>query len=116
MQIQDILYYVFWAGLFFVMMRFGCGAHIMGHGHHHGASEPDHSPRTSVPSVPPDRVTDPVCGMILQASAAKTAAYQGQIHYFCSQNCREKFEAAPESYTKSGSIAALEKEHQHGCC
>jgi hypothetical protein len=26
---------LFWAGMFFVMMRFGCGAHIMGHGHHH---------------------------------------------------------------------------------
>jgi YHS domain-containing protein len=116
MQIQDILYYAFWAGLFFVMMRFGCGAHIMGHGHHHGAAEPDHALRTSVPSVPPDRVTDPVCGMTLQASAAKTAAYQGQIYYFCSQNCREKFEAAPVSYAKSGNVAALEKEHQHGCC
>jgi YHS domain-containing protein len=115
MQIQDILYYVFWAGLFFVVMRFGCGAHIMGHGRHHGASEPDHAPRTSVPSVQ-DRVTDLVCGMILQASAAKTAAYQGQIYYFCSQDCREKFEAAPESYVKSASVASLEKEHQHGCC
>ena len=37
MHIQDILYYVFWAGLFIVMMRFGCGAHIMGHSHHHTA-------------------------------------------------------------------------------
>jgi YHS domain-containing protein len=116
MQIQDILYYVFWAGVFFVTMRFGCGAHIMGHGPHHGTSEPDHAPRTSVPSVPPDRVTDPVCGMTVQASAAKTAAYQGHIYYFCSQKCREKFEAAPESYAKSGSAVSLEKEHQHGCC
>jgi YHS domain-containing protein len=56
------------------------------------------------------------CGMTLQASAAKTAAYQGQIYYFCSQDCREKFEAAPESYVKSASVASLEKEHQHGCC
>jgi hypothetical protein len=35
MHIQDVLYYGFWAGLFFLMMRFGCGRHIMGHGHRH---------------------------------------------------------------------------------
>jgi YHS domain-containing protein len=116
MHIQDVLYYVFWAALFFVMMRFGCGAHIMGYGHHHSTAEPDHALRTSVPSVPPDQVTDPVCSMTLQASAAKTAAYRGRIYYLCSQDCREKFEAAPESYAKSGSVASLEKEHQHGCC
>jgi YHS domain-containing protein len=115
MQIQDILYYVFWAGLIFVIMRFGCGAHIMGHGHHHGAAEPDHSPRTSVPPVPSDRVTDPVCGLTLQASAAKISAYHGQIYYFCSQKCREKFEAASEFFAKRANVASLEKEHQHGC-
>ncbi|HQT79651.1 MAG TPA: YHS domain-containing protein [Rhodopila sp.] len=116
MQIQDILYYLFWAGLFFAMMRFGCGAHVMGHGHHKNASEPDQASRTSVPSVPLDRVTDPVCGKTVKAAAAKTAVYQGQVYYFCSQNCREKFEAAPASYAKSQSMASPQKEHQHGCC
>lgn len=55
MQLQDVLYYVFWAGLFFVMMRYGCGAHIMGHGHHHGATEPDQARQTGVPSARPIR-------------------------------------------------------------
>jgi YHS domain-containing protein len=99
MQIQDILYYVFWAGLFFVMMRFGCGAHIMGHGHHHhAAAVPDPAPGTGVKPPVPERVTDPACGMNVQTSVAKTAAYRGQIYYFCAQKCREKFESAPESY------------------
>ncbi len=98
MQIQDILYYVFWAGLFFVMMRFGCGAHIMGHGHHHAAAVPDPAPETGVKPPVPERVTDPVCGMNVQTSVAKTAAYRGHIYYFCSQKCRDKFESAPESY------------------
>lgn len=35
MQWQNVLYYLIWAGVFFAIMRFGCGAHIMGHGHHH---------------------------------------------------------------------------------
>jgi len=29
---ETILYFLFWAGLIFIMMRFGCGAHVMGHG------------------------------------------------------------------------------------
>jgi YHS domain-containing protein len=115
MHVQDIMYYLFWAGLFFVMMRFGCGAHIMGHGHHHDASATDEAPRTSVPSTLPDQVTDPVCKMTLQVSAAKTAVHSGQTYYFCSSKCRETFEAAPETYAKSGGVAAFKKEHQHGC-
>ncbi|MCK9994604.1 MAG: hypothetical protein Dbin4_03124 [Alphaproteobacteria bacterium] len=31
---NSLLYFALWAGLIFVMMRFGCGAHIMGHGGH----------------------------------------------------------------------------------
>ena len=40
-QLGNILYLLLWAGVFFFMMRFGCGAHIMGHGHHHGRKEDD---------------------------------------------------------------------------
>jgi len=32
---QSLLYFLLWAGLFLVFMRFGCGAHVMGHGHGH---------------------------------------------------------------------------------
>jgi hypothetical protein len=40
-QLGNILYFLLLAGLFVVMMRFGCGAHVMGHGHHHGAKSSD---------------------------------------------------------------------------
>jgi YHS domain-containing protein len=105
MHLQDVIYYLVWAGLFFVMMRYGCGAHIMGHGHHHAGST------QGAPAVS-DPVTDPVCGMKLQSATAKTSAYQGQVYYFCSLNCREKFEAAPQTYTTA---ARPEKEGSHGC-
>ena len=85
MHLQDVLYYVFWAGLFFVMMRFGCGAHIMGHGHHHHTSDPDYDTATSTAALPPGQAIDPVCDMSVETSTAKTAAYQGGIYYFCSQ-------------------------------
>ena len=33
---EALLYFALWAGFIFLMMRFGCGAHIMGHGHGDG--------------------------------------------------------------------------------
>ena len=45
------LYFLLWGAFFFVMMRFGCGAHIMGHGHGHrrGGSKPDDAPPVGDP-------------------------------------------------------------------
>ena len=46
-------------------------------------------------------VTDPVCGMqIEEKSAAGSATYGGQRHYFCSGTCRGKFVADPAGYLK----------------
>ncbi|MDE2227772.1 MAG: YHS domain-containing protein [Alphaproteobacteria bacterium] len=110
MQAGTVLYFLVWAGLFFLMMRFGCGAHIMGHGHHHDgarADKPGGNPRWA----PPDKAVDPVCGMTVQTDGAKSAVHDGQVYYFCSQNCREKFEAAPASYAKPTTAAQGEKHH-----
>ena len=35
------LYFLLWGVFFLVMMRFRCGAHVMGHGHGHGGKNPD---------------------------------------------------------------------------
>jgi YHS domain-containing protein len=100
-QLGNILYFLLLAGLFFFMMRFGCGAHIMGHSHHHGAkSSDDHASDGSLRWVPPDRAVDPVCGMTIKTNDAKSAVYNGQAYYFCSQDCRQKFEAKSASYAK----------------
>lgn len=100
MQLDNILYFLLWAGLFFVMMRFGCGAHIMGHGHHHGETGSDDLGDGNLRWVPPDQAVDPVCGMTVQTAGAKSAVYGGHVYYFCSRDFREKFEAAPASYAK----------------
>ena len=34
---EALLYFLLWGGLFFVLMRFGCGSHVTGH--QHGKSE-----------------------------------------------------------------------------
>ena len=56
------LYFLLWGALFFVLMRFGCGVHIMGGGHRHGGNdeEPDgtHLRDTNVPTVRAERNHD----------------------------------------------------------
>ena len=48
------LYFLLWGAFFFVMMRFGCGAHIMGHGHghRHSGNKPDDASSNADPNVP----------------------------------------------------------------
>lgn len=104
MHLQDVLYFLFWAAFIFVMMRLGCGAHIMGHGHHHGSQEDSHGPAPSGQSSPAEQAIDPVCGMSVRTATAKTRVYQGCTYYFCSQTCLEKFELKPQSYVKSASV------------
>jgi YHS domain-containing protein len=91
-----------WGGFFFLMMRIGCGAHMMGghanHGSHGEVGE----------------TKDPVCGMkVDQSSAASASGHGGKTYYFCSITCRDKFEKEPEKYTTQ--VAAGQK-YSHGGC
>ena len=98
---QTLFYFLIGGGLFFLMMRFGCGAHVMGHahGHHHDGGKPDSSPSVDRARwTPPVKDTDPVCGMTIETAGSKSTIYDGHVYHFCSQDCREKFEAAPKSY------------------
>jgi membrane fusion protein, copper/silver efflux system len=49
-------------------------------------------------------VKDPVCGMGVDKSKALAAGrkreYGGETYYFCSDQCKHKFEAKPDSYVK----------------
>jgi membrane fusion protein, copper/silver efflux system len=49
-------------------------------------------------------VKDPSCGMEVDQSkaevAGKVSQYGGKTYYFCSDQCKRKFEANPESYVK----------------
>lgn len=42
--------------------------------------------------------TDPVCGMKAAANPEKSATYQGQTYYFCSNGCVAKFNSDPMRY------------------
>jgi len=44
---------------------------------------------------------DPVCGMqVSEGGAAATSQHMGKTVYFCSQACKEKFDANPQAYTQ----------------
>jgi len=80
------------AVLFFVMMRYGCGAHMMHHGKQHGSTHHD---------TPPNRHrndTDPVCGMKVDPDQAYSKTVDGTTWWFCSRSCLDSFEAEPSRY------------------
>ena len=94
---------LFWGLLFFLMMRFGCGSHIGGHGRHgsHGKRDEPAGGATK----------DPVCGMTVDPEKSTAAStYRGKTYHFCSASCRDTFEQAPEKYLSG----AAQGEHQHG--
>ncbi len=44
---------------------------------------------------------DPVCGMSVDENAAPAKSdYQGRTYYFCSTECKMKFDKEPQKYTK----------------
>jgi uncharacterized membrane protein YraQ (UPF0718 family)/YHS domain-containing protein len=46
--------------------------------------------------------TDPVCGMSVDKSKARTLEYEGRSYYFCSDHCKATFESDPERYAHGG--------------
>ena len=103
---EALIYFLLVAALFAVMMRFGCGAHVLGHRGKAGSGD-----QTRL--VPPKKDKDPVCGMIVETAKAKTSVYSGRLYHFCSTSCRDKFEASPSSYITSTSNAPMGKEDYH---
>ena len=112
-----ILYLLLGAGFFFLMMRFGCGAHVMGHGDARHVGHDDATPRDGPASVHASSRTeiDPVCGMTVDAGVAKSSAYKGKIYYFCSGEHRDTFEASPSRYADAmrNGVPQPVKEHVH---
>lgn len=107
--LKSLLWIVVFGGLFFFMMRYGCGAHIGGHGRHGGHGKSKGTPDTGA-------AKDPVCGMTVDPQrAAGASVHQGTTYYFCSTSCRDKFEQAPARYLVAGGQAGgTHGGHHHG--
>jgi YHS domain-containing protein len=113
------------AGFFYLMMRFGCGAHMVhgGHGGHTGMgtqggasteytcpmhpevrqSGPGTCPKCGmtlepVAAAPAPPKKDPVCGMVVEPGQGYTENHDGKEYRFCSRKCLDKFDAEPQRY------------------
>src|SRR5262249_18764421 len=58
------------------------------------------TPAPAGPATPaPAQAVDPICGMTVPASRASfPLAHDGVTYYFCSANCRRRFEQDPAAY------------------
>lgn len=93
---KGVLSLLLFAVLFFVMMRFGCGAHML-HGH-------SHSSRGQGKGAGVDRDIDPVCGMKVASDAGYSKVHAGVRLPFCSRKCLDQFDADPDRYLGLTSI------------
>ena len=107
---SGILWLIAWGAFIFLMMRFGCGAHVMGHD-----GDSDRAGREKTPLwVPPETDTDPVCEKTVKTVNARSSVFNGHVYYFCSRECREIFEAAPETYVAGNADAPMKQlENSH---
>jgi P-type Cu+ transporter len=49
--------------------------------------------------------SDPVCGMPVDELTAADSLFEGSKYYFCSSDCKQKFEANPSAYVGTPSLA-----------
>ncbi|HID81520.1 MAG TPA: YHS domain-containing protein [Chromatiales bacterium] len=99
---EGLLTFLLFAGLFFIMMRFGCGAHMKhGHGKGHGQSRHD---------TDQQKYIDPVCGMEVDSDKGYGKMHEGVLFRFCSKDCLDKFDTNPGLYL---STHQTHDEHHH---
>jgi YHS domain-containing protein len=78
-------------------------------GHHHGTARNDGQAKPGRP----DKEADPVCGMTVDTATAKTSVHDGRTYYFCSADCRDRFEASPSTFlnAQKGTLSMKEDSH-----
>ncbi len=108
-SLKPMLSILIWGGLFFLMMRFGCGAHMMGGHGRHGRHDAGGNSTDK-------EIKDPVCGMAVdQRKSTAASTYAGRTYYFCSATCRDKFEHEPEKYASGATREEPQPgDHRHG--
>ncbi len=58
--------------------------------------------------------TDPVCGMKVDRAKALRLEHAGRTYHFCSEHCRDQFEADPQAYLgKDAHVAEQTHAHAH---
>ena len=87
---DGIVTLLIFAVFFYVMMRYGCGAHLI-----HGKQN-NHSPK-QLQNEKKDSI-DPVCGKSVAAKQGYAKMHGDETHRFCSRACLDEFESHPSKY------------------
>lgn len=87
--------------LFYVMMRFGCGAHMVhGHGGHGGSGHAN------------GKFIDPVCGKEVEPDQGYGMMYEGDLYRFCSRQCLDQFDSQPTLFVHKHHSVETEVRHE----
>lgn len=95
---EGALTLLFIVGMFYLMMRHGCGAHMGRGGHHdHGGGRRKSGGAGHV---------DPVCGHEVAVEQGYGKMHAGRLYRFCSRKCLDAFETDPARYAEKPEIRA----------
>ena len=106
---SGLVWLLLWGAIFYFMMRFGCGSHMVhgghggqgGHGGHSGhGSESDERDSHRTHGSAASSTTDPVCGMQVASDAGYSRIYEKREYRFCSRNCLDQFDREPQKFTR----------------
>jgi YHS domain-containing protein len=106
---ESIISILLFVGFLYLMMKFGCGAHVHSGGCSHSSHHREKSgERTTENTVGVSTATrfetltrDPVCGMEFEVSHAfDSVEYGSKAYYFCSKDCLARFKERPEFFVE----------------
>jgi YHS domain-containing protein len=102
-------------GFYFLMMRFGCGAHA-GHEHrkkhHDNYRGPEHGTTHNVDQGSQTNKggdvchVDPVCGMQVPMYEGYGKMHKGELYRFCSRDCLDRFEIDTARFVREADVHA----------
>jgi len=99
---EGLISLLVYALLFYLLMRFGCGAHMI-HGHHGGHEGSGH---------PDGKFIDPVCGKEIESDQGYGVMYEGNLYRFCSRQCLDQFDSQRALFAHKHHAVETEVHHE----
>lgn len=110
---ETMLSFALWVGLIWLLNRLGHDENItrQWYGYFQDPGGSCKGEGLRLHGVAPERSIDPTCGSPVRPDKAKPSVHAGNVYYFCSRECREVFEAAPDLYV--GKTDANQRKLEH---
>lgn len=62
------------------------------------------------------KVQDPVCAMKVDKQTKYISEFAGIKHYFCSEDCKKKFDSEPKKYADEQNAVSGHNHGNKSCC